>query len=46
MSTETNQERNKGLLLDKFLLYCGYGYSEKEAWDKAKEYMKSVHLIR
>jgi len=46
MSLKTNQERNKGLLLDKYFLYRGYGYSHAEAVIKAKDYMNSVHLIR
>jgi len=37
---------NKGLYLDKYFLYRGYGYNHIEASIKAKEYMKSVHLIR
>jgi len=35
----------KGLYLDKYFLYRGYGCSHKEAIAKAKEYMQSVHLM-
>lgn len=46
MNIKSNKERNKGLLLDKYLLYRGYGYEHNDAIIKAREYMRSVHLIR
>ena len=46
MVKEHIKEANKGLYLDKYFLYRGYRYSHAEAVIKAKEYMKSVHLIR
>lgn len=42
---EINREHNKGIYLDKYFLYRGYGYSHAESVIKAKEYLKGVHLI-
>lgn len=36
----------KGLYLDKYFLYRGYGYTHLEAIEKAKEYLRDNHLVK